>query len=340
MDDRKIKILNSIIRSYIESKEPVGSRSLSKDFDIGVSAATIRNEMSDLEDLGYLEKLHSSSGRIPSNRGYRLYVDSLLSDLIPFRNTGNQIFDMRKLKESNDFENIISNAIKMLSAITNYTALALIPEMKNVILKYINVVMLTPRDLAIIYIYNSKAVNSDIIRLKTPATQEMIELINSILTSTLIDLNHKEIIEMLHSSAYKVLCKQHNLLGAILPAIEKTNYDNSQSRLIYEGLGNIYIYNNDSLESNHELINYIREENPLLEVLSSNMESDLQIYIGEEIGIERFQNFSVITMTFRNNEGVKGKIGIIGPNSMKYDKVLSDILLINKYISGHIEKVR
>lgn len=338
MDDRKIKILNSIIKSYIDSKEPVGSRLLSKDSNIGVSAATIRNEMSDLEELGYLEKLHTSSGRIPSNSGYRQYVDALLSDEIPFELGPRQIFDMSNMKDSSEFDNVIRNATKMLSAITNYTALAMLPEMSKIYLKYINVVFLGPKDLVIIYIYNSKEVISDSIRLKSPVDKNTIDLINSLLTSTLLDLNHKNMIEALHSQVYEVLRERHSVLNEIIPVIEKTTFENSQARMIYEGLGNLFVYNNDLIENNQNLLNFIKEDNPLLEVLSDNMDTDLQVYIGDELGIKEFEKFSVITITFRNSDGIKGKLGVLGPNSMKYDKVIADLVLVSKYINGYIER--
>ncbi|WP_282925909.1 heat-inducible transcriptional repressor HrcA [Helcococcus kunzii] len=338
MDDRKIKILNSIIRSYIDSKEPVGSRSLSKNTDIGFSAATIRNDMSDLEDLGYLEKIHTSSGRIPSNSGYRLYVDALLSDRIPFDVGPRQLFDMRTIKESNEFDNVIKNATKMLSAITNYTSLALLPEMEKIYLKYINIVFLSPKDLVIIYIYNSKEVVSDTIRLKNSVDKNTIDLINSLLNTTLIDLNHNEVIENLQSQVYEVLRERHTVLNEIIPVIEKTSLEKANAKIILEGLGNIFVYNQDEISNNQNLINYLKDENPLLDVLSENMDTDLQVYIGEEIGIEELEHFSIVTITFRNKDGIKGKIGVLGPNSMKYDKVISDLMLINEYISGYIER--
>lgn len=338
MDDRKIKILNSIIRSYIDSKEPVGSRSLSKNTDIGFSAATIRNDMSDLEDLGYLEKIHTSSGRIPSNSGYRLYVDALLSDRIPFAVGPRQLFDMRTIKESNEFDNVIKNATKMLSAITNYTSLALLPEMEKIYLKYINIVFLSPKDLVIIYIYNSKEVVSDTIRLKNSVDKNTIDLINSLLNTTLIDLNHNEVIENLHSQVYEVLRERHTVLNEIIPVIEKTSLEKANAKIILEGLGNIFVYNQDEISNNQNLINYLKDENPLLDVLSENMDTDLQVYIGEEIGVSELEKFSIVTITFRNKDGIKGKIGVLGPNSMKYDKVISDLMLINEYISGYIER--
>lgn len=338
MDERKVKILNSIIKSYIDSKEPVGSRQLSKHTDIGVSAATIRNEMSDLEELGFLEKLHTSSGRVPSNSGYRLYVDAILSNKIPLDMGPRKLFNMQDLKHSEEFYNVIRNATKMLSSITDYTALALMPEMEKINLQYINVVYLSPREVVIIYIYNSKEVISDSIRLKNPVDRHTLNLINSLLTTTLIHKNRSEIIEELKSSSYEILRKQHLALDEIIPVIENTTKDDSKAKVIFEGLDNIYSYNNDTFERNQELIQYLKTENPLLDILSYNMDTDLQVYIGEEIGIEEFDRFSIITMTFSNNQGVKGKIGILGPNSMKYDKVLSDIILIHKYINGHIER--
>lgn len=338
MDERKIKILNSIIKSYIDSKEPVGSRLLSKNSDIGVSAATIRNEMSDLEELGYLEKVHTSSGRVPSNSGYRLYVDALLSDKIPFEVGPKQIFDMRAIKESNEFENVIRNATKMLSAITNYTSLALLPEMKRIYLKYISIVFLSPKDLVVIYIYNSKEVVSDSIRLKNPVGKSTIDLINSLLNSTLLDLTHSQIMEALHSQVYEVLKDKHTVLNEIIPIIEKTTFEKSQARMVIEGLGNIFVYNDDDISNNQELINYLKDDNPLLDILSENIDTDLQVYIGDEIGIKELEKFSIVTVTFSNSEGIKGKIGVLGPNSMKYDKVISDLVLVSRYINGHIER--
>lgn len=338
MDERKIKILNSIIKSYIDSKEPVGSRVLSKKSDIGVSAATIRNEMSDLEELGYLEKLHTSSGRVPSNDAYRLYVDALLTNKIPFESGPISLFNMDKLKESNEFDTVISNATKMLASISNYTALAMIPQMTRIHLKYINVVYLSPKDLVIIYIYNSKEVISDSVRLKSHVDKHTLDLVNSLLNSTLLHKNRQDILQELHSSTYSILRKQHHALDEIIPVIEKTTKEHLEPKITFQGLENIYTFNDDNVENNHDLINYLKKDSPLIEVLSDNMNTDLQVYIGEEIGIERLNKFSIVSITFSNSEGIKGKIGILGPNSMKYDKVLADLILVSKYISGHIER--
>ncbi len=336
MDDRKLKILNSIIKSYTESKEPVGSRTLSKETDIGVSAATIRNDMSDLEDLGYLVKVHSSSGRIPSNRGYRLYVDALLSDKVPFRNTGNELIDASGLNKSSEFDSVISNATKILSAVTNYTAVAVIPESKNLLLKYINVVMLGPRDLVIMYIYNTRSVRHEAIRLHTPVSLEKVNLINSILNSSLINLNPEEIIEKLHSNMFEVLRLENQLLDFLIPRIEEEVWKMGQPKTIYEGLGNIYKYNDLDIDSNRELIDYIIKDNPMLEILFRDDRQGLQIYIGDEIGIEEFNDLSIISMTFNNSEGLRGKLAVIGPVVMEYDKVISDLLLIGRYIINSV----
>lgn len=336
MDERKLKILNSIIKSYTESKEPVGSRTLSKNRDIGVSAATIRNEMSDLEDLGYLVKVHSSSGRVPSDRGYRLYVDALLSDKVPFRTPKNELFDTRRLEKSNEFDSIMSNATKILSAITNYTSMAIMPTSDDLVLKYINVVMLSPRDLVIIYIYNSKAVKHDLVRLHSPVNSEMVNLINSILNSSLINLNPREILKKLESNMFEVLRSQNSCLDFLLPHIESQVSRMAKDHIIYEGLGNIYRYNDLDIDQNRELIDFIQDEQPLLELLNKDSLEDLQILIGEEIGIAEFKNFSIISMTFRNERGLKGKLAVIGPMAMEYDKVISDLLIVTRYIKGSV----
>lgn len=338
MDKRKIKILNTIIKSYIDSKEPVGSRTLSKNSDIGVSAATIRNEMSDLEELGYLEKLHTSSGRIPSNNGYRMYVDSLLSNKIPFNQGPKKLFNMKNFKESDKFDAVINNALKMLKFNSNYTAVAMIPEMNKIYLKYINVVYLSPRDVIVIYIYNSKEVISDSIRLKNPVNKNTIDLVNSILSSTLIDKTYNGIIESLNSSVYEVLKKKHLVLNEIINVIKNTTFEKLKTKVVFDGLENIYIYNDNNVENNRKLIEYVKNTDDILDVLSQNMDSDLQVYIGDDIGIKELEKFSLVTMTFNNGDGVKGKIGILGPNSMNYNEVISDLIIINNYIRGYIER--
>lgn len=336
MDDRKLKILNSIIKSYTESKEPVGSRTLSKDENIGVSAATIRNEMSDLEELGYLVKVHSSSGRVPSNRGYRLYVDALLSDKVPFRAPKNELFDARRLEQSNEFDSIISNAAKILSAITNYTAIAVVPELDDIYLKYINIVMLSPRDLVLIFIYNSKSVKHRVIRLHSPVDAEKVNLLNSILNSSLINLNPKEIIGQLHSNMFEVLRKENYTLDFLIPYVEQAATEMSESKSIYEGLGNIYKFNDLDIAENRKLIDFIMDENPILNLLKKESGQDLQIFIGDEIGIEELEEFSIISMTFKNDKGLKGKLAVMGPVAMEYDKIISDLLIMTRYVKGSI----
>lgn len=338
MDDRKLKILNSIIKSYTESKEPVGSRTLSRDGAIGVSAATIRNEMSDLEELGYLEKVHSSSGRVPSSRGYRLYVDALLSDKVPFRPARNELFDTSRLEKSNEFDSIISNATKILSAITGFTSCAVIPELDDVFLKYVNVVMLSPRDLAIIYIYNSKSVKHDVIKLHNPVNMDIVNLINSILNSSLIDLNPKQILSKLNSNMFRVLRRENSTLDFLIPHIEEEVSKMACANIIYEGLGNIYKFNNLNIGENKNLIDFMTQENPILDLLSLDTGEDLQVFIGEEIGIKEFEEFSIISMTFRNDRGLKGKLAVMGPVSMEYDKVLSDLLIVTRYVAASIAK--
>ena len=340
MDERKLKILNSIIKSYSESKEPVGSRTLSKDENIGVSAATIRNEMSDLEELGYLIKVHSSSGRIPSAQGYRLYVEALLKDKIPFAGKTNQLIDTRSLEESSEFENVVENAAKILSAITNYTALALLPKNDDLSLSYINVVYLSPKDLAILYIYNTKMIKHDVVSLRSPTSRDKVDLVNSIFNSVLLGKHPNEILEILGSDMMEVLRRQNHVLDFLIAKVRKAMEGMLRSRLVYEGLANIYKYHEASIDENQTLIDRIVNENLLAEAFGQDMDARLQISIAEDIGVEEFDDFTLITTSFANSEGLRGKIGILGPVAMEYDKVIADILLVNKYISANIDKRR
>ena len=163
LDDRKLKILQAIIQSYIDSAEPIGSRTISKNFDLGVSSATIRNEMSDLEELGYLVQPHTSAGRIPSDKGYRLYVNRLLQ-------SGNLGFILRHdlksklVKEIGEVDQLIYNAAKILSKVTNYTSLAIAPQIKKSQLKHIQLVPIDETKILVVIVTNSGIVKNTVLR--------------------------------------------------------------------------------------------------------------------------------------------------------------------------------
>src|SRR5690554_6578460 len=180
MDDRKIKILYAIINSYILSAEPIGSRTITKQYDLGVSSATIRNEMSDLEDLGYLNKPHSSAGRVPSDKAYRLYVDQLLKMLKP-KIDYDKKEEIKKvlLKESREIDHLLQNSAKILSAITSYTALAVSPKMKGARIKLIQLVPIDEHQVLMTIVSDTGVVKNSIFRLNTGISEDQINTISN-----------------------------------------------------------------------------------------------------------------------------------------------------------------
>lgn len=180
LDDRKLKVLYAIINRYIASAEPIGSRTISKHYNLGVSPATIRNEMSDLEELGFLNKPHSSAGRVPSDKAYRLYVNNILSVKKPEIDLDKKNEIKRILtKESKEIDQLIHNSSKILSAITSYTAFAISPYIKNLKIKHIQLLPISGQEILMVLVSNSGEVKNSIFKMDKYIPEDHINIISN-----------------------------------------------------------------------------------------------------------------------------------------------------------------
>ena len=333
LSERKLKILQAIIADFIRTAEPVGSRTISKNYDLGVSPATVRNEMSDLEELGYLSHPHTSSGRVPSEKAYRLYVNELMKkreltskekDAIASRLYGNVT----------ELENLMKRAAHILSEITNLTAFAMTPRKDEDILKYINLLPVDDYTVVLMLVSESGKVSNTTVRLEKPASEESLRILSKTMTynyrgKTLSEALTLDIIENFKTDAESMAMFERN----IVPSFVKTLEDMLNVNLYMDGLTNIFsLPEYNDLDRAKMFLEMMDKREDLTKALI-NRENGVIITIGNENKEEAMQDCSLITATYHVDGKLMGKIGVIGPTRMRYGEVTSIVEYLTDNIS-------
>lgn len=336
LDERKLKVLYAIINGYINSAEPIGSRTISKQYDLGVSSATIRNEMSDLEELGYLSKPHSSAGRVPSDKAYRLYVDGLLkhekSQLDEEIN--NQIRDIL-LREQWEIEELIQNSAKVLSAITSYTALVASPKMKASRVKHIQLVPIDDVGVLMVMVCNTGIVKNSIYKPESPISSEQLNLISNFLDYKLKGLSIDEILSELDNDIFYELYEMRDILESLIPTISSSIEDLISIDLYFDGITKILNFPEyKDVDKAKEFISFVENKNLMLDILSKTSSSDgIDIIIGSENIYAPIKDISLITATYKTRGKTIGKVGLIGPTRMDYLNLIRTIKIFSTNIT-------
>ena len=330
LNERQELVLKLIVEEYVRTAEPVGSRSLSKFMD--VSPATIRNEMSDLEDLGFLEKTHTSSGRIPSEKGYRYYIETIIKNASEESETFSE-FD--SLFENKDLarEDLIKEAIDLLSQATNCTAIALGPNAFNSRVKKVQLIPLTTTTALIMVITNLGHVESKQIKISEdmePAELvKVIDLLNELLVDTPISkVSEKLHYEIQRQHVKELLKYRETIVDSFIEAFSKF----AQTRYYLTGQSNmLYQPEFNDIAKLREFINTI-ENNEIFKLVETNADG-VSVKIGTENMVTSMQDCTVVSANYETEEGEKGTISVVGPTRMEYRKVIPLIRYIVKHIS-------
>ncbi len=334
MDDRKHFILGAVLRSYIDSAEPVGSRSLQRDYDLNISAATIRNEMSDLEHLGYLMKAHTSSGRIPLPLAYRWYVDEIQSKGLSLPKIP-ALVDKSLLNQSSELKNIVDTALEILAQSTNYVSFALLPKRTDDKLESLEFIRVSDQEVLLVMVYHSRLVKTDLIYLKGDYSDNRIARAKEVLQGMLVGKELGLIDSILHSYFFSSSSLKTNFLAEVVPIIQKQVRESLEPSLTFKGLSRLYeIDDYGSWDETSAFIGQLQHSDDLVDLLSDKNDKDIEIYIGDESDITYLSNSSIIAAPFQVSDTFKGKIGIIGPTRMQYQKVLFDVAMIGRYIGS------
>ena len=328
LDARKITILNAIIQTYLKTGEPVGSRTISKFTDLGLSSATIRNEMSDLEEMGYIMQPHTSAGRIPTDKAYRLYVDRLVSEKT------DQVTAMNSLMiaKTNRMEEILKQVVRLLANSTNYTAMLSAPSIKRNKVKFIQLSRLAPRQLLNVVVIDGNIVKNHLIDLENEITEEQVLKLNLLLNTRFNGLTLAEINLGLISNVKEEAGIHSGIVNEVLDTIvEVIRAETDENMQIYtSGANNIFRYPElADQERASRLISTLEEKDVLAGFMKSSGdeegETGIQVYIGEESPVDSMKDCSVVTATYELGDGLQGTIGIIGPKRMDYEHVMEQL---------------
>lgn len=341
LDERKLKVLYAIIDSYIDSAEPVGSRTISKNFNLGVSSATIRNEMSDLEEQGYLNKPYSSAGRIPSEKAYRLYVDELLKSQATIEKKSKD-FDIKNMtsKEGYDIEDFMQNAAKFLSVFTNYTSIVASPKFQDSIIKHIQLIPLEGIGVLIVIVLNNGMVKNPIYKSTKKISSNDLNTISNIISEELKGINLEELfIKLENGYSYKDDKKEPHkykeLIDSIFPIILNSIEDLITIELYFEGLTNIFNFPEyKDIEKAKSLMSFIENKDLILNMLANTSSNeDVNIVIGNENIYSPIKDISIITTNYKTGDKIFGRVGLIGPMRMDYENLINTLKRFSKDIN-------
>ncbi|WMJ88620.1 heat-inducible transcriptional repressor HrcA [Anaerocolumna sp. MB42-C2] len=325
LDERKLKILQAIIRNYLETGEPVGSRTISKYTDLNLSSATIRNEMADLEELGFIIQPHTSAGRIPSDKGYRLYVDTMLEDKV------NEVENMKELliEKADKIDLLLKQIAKLLAVNTNYASLVTKPQYRSKKVKFIQLTEVEADNLLAIIVLEGNIVKNKMIAVTEELDKEIILKLNIVFNTFLQGLDLTEINMNVIQKIKEQAGNYSNLVSDILDAIAQAISEEEEVEIYTSGATNILKYPElTDMDKITELMGTFEEQKQLTELINKTENSDnggIQVYIGSETPMEAMKDCSVVTATYEIEDGVYGKIGIIGPKRMDYEKVVGTL---------------
>ena len=327
LNERKQKILEAIIRNYMETGEPVGSRTVSKYTDLNLSSATIRNEMSDLEEMGYILQPHTSAGRIPSDKAYRLYVDTIL------QRKDEEVSEMKELmvEKADKIYLLLQQVAKLLAQNTNYTSMVTKPKYQHKRIKFIQLNQMSERQLLVIVVLDNNHVSNKFINLMTDADENVIAQMNFLMNTALTGLDFTEINMAIMQQIKEKAGEYGELASSILDCISEVMTEEDDSEIYTSGATNILKY--PELSDKEKMTGLLStfEEKQMLSAWANDeppeddKEHGIQVYIGEESPVESMKDCSVVTATYRIKEGVYGKIGIVGPKRMDYEKVVGTL---------------
>lgn len=332
-----MQILFTIINSYILGGEPVGSKSLADDYSFDVSAATIRNDMSDLEKRGLLKKAHTSSGRLPSDKGYRFFVDYLIeNNLIEEKTSPN----FSKLKTSLDkrYHNatdIVNSATKILAGITNLTAVSV--TYKNQIKSIANIEMMKVNDysLLLIVVYDNGLIVNDLININYSIEKEDLDFLNNLLQKELIGSSIYDLSDKIIKIEEKLNLNYKYLLDIIQTKMRNESMKDSKQDIRIEGLGNIFRFKEfDDIVKAKEFINLFESPDIITNFLTDNNDKSLVVTIGEENKIDQLKDNTIITSYFKVDENTIGKIGVVGLTRINYKDVIESIKLVSDLLNN------
>ncbi len=340
LDERKWKIFTAIIKNYLETGEPVGSRTISRYTDLKLSSATIRNEMSDLEEMGLIIQPHTSAGRIPSDKGYRLYVDKMMEE------KDKAVTEMNKMliQRVDRLELVLKQLARLLASNTNYATMISGPQYQGNKLKFLQLSKVEERKLLAVIVVEGNIVKNTILDIDEEISEDNILKLNVMLNSALNGLTIDQINLNLITQLKDEAGEHSRVVASVLEAVaEAIRYETETPQIYTSGATNIFRYPELVDRQNaSRLISTLEEKKELAKLLQiqdgAAGDNDIQVYIGEESQLENMKDCSVITARYDLGDGVTGTVGVIGPKRMDYEKVVGTLKTLKSQLDDIYRK--
>ena len=330
-----------MIRNYLETGEPVGSRTISKYTDLNLSSATIRNEMADLEEMGYIIQPHTSAGRIPSDQGYRFYVDTMMEE------KDREVVELKEmlLERQDKMETLLKQVAKVVAQNTQYAAMISAPSTHRNKVKFIQLSRVNPEQLLAVIVVEGNVIKNNIIPMAEEISDENLLKLNILLNTHLNGLSMEEINLGIIAAMKQQAGVHGSLIGEVIDAVGDAIKADEDLEIYTSGTNNIFRY--PELTDNgkaSELVGTFEEKQQLGSLIQESLDADadagtgIQVYIGDEAPIKSMKDCSVVTATYELGEGMKGTIGIVGPKRMDYDKVIGTLRTIQSKLDELYKK--
>ena len=335
LDDRKRKILQAIVEDYINTAEPVGSRSISKKSELNLSAATIRNEMGDLEEMGLLIQPHTSAGRVPSTGGYRMYVDSLMEK---YEMTASEIAEINEAatKKTRELEQIIRDVAAAFSGITGLPVLGMLPSSEAGVVKNIKLVKIDADKVMLIVSDKSGIIKNKLLNLKAEISDEFADQISKILNENLSGLTISEINLSNIMEVHSVIGKNFEILASVMEMVHQAVMEIDKKQIFVDGLSSIFRFPEyTDVKKVQQLFEAVENRENLSKIIMEAVGAPAtKVLIGDEIPIEELKNNSVVLAPYRVTENITGVLGVLGPARMDYPKIISALEFFTQQLSN------
>ncbi len=325
LNERKEQILRAVVVNYIKTAEPVGSRTVARTHPGGLSSATIRNEMADLEEMGYLVQPHTSAGRIPSQRGYRYYVDNLMDLNELSEDVEEKISSSLSAGKMREIEQIIMNSTRVLSTATNQTSLIMGPQFKKSAFHQLRILPLDEKRGLVVLITDTGFIKNKVIDFQHQLSQSELQQVVSYLNQKLYGLTIDQVTTSLINELKRDLFRRLEILEQAFILLEESLKEEKQIRVFLGGTTNILNQPEfKDVDKIRRMLNLFEQEPLLFKILEDNSsEDDIVVRIGSENEFEDIKECTLITANYRIHDKTLGTLGVLGPTRMDYGKVIS-----------------
>ena len=337
LTERKKKILRAVVESYVQTAEPVGSKAILELAGLNVSSATIRNELADLTEQGYLEQPHTSAGRVPSPKGYRLYVNELMEEQRLSLEETRQINDALHLKMQ-ELDKVIDQAGRMVSQLTNYPAFALAGNARRTTIRRFDLIMVDVSSFIVVVMTDNKVVKNKLIRLPTDLSEPQLQLLTTLLNTSFVGKTLDELTPELMRVAEHAAGASYGLISLVVSFAMEVLDDLENSAVYTAGASQLLAHPEyQDVGKAHKLMNYLNNEQSLAQSLALPAlgGDNTKILIGPENVADELKDTSVVLASYDIGDGLKGVIGVVGPTRMDYAKVAAKL----SYVADGLSKL-